>query len=397
MKAVVCQSAKLSVRDVPDENPSQGQVLLKVLRCGICGSDLHVRHHCDHMGQIMTRTGYLNFPSADEPLVFGHEFCGEVLDHGPGTNRKIKPGTRVCAVPVIRKGPDIDMLGLSVRAPGAYAERVVVEESMMMPVPNGLSSDMAALTEPMAVALHAVNRGDVPKKGVAIVIGCGPVGLAVICMLKARGVRTVIASDFSAGRRALAKRCGADVVINPAEESPYANWEQYGFLGGLPGLLELAVSTREKLGKLPVPWWHTWRLAEKLGLEPKKPVIFECVGVPGVLQNIIDGAPLFSRVVVVGVCMQVDKIEPSMGNNKELDLRFVMGYSPLEYRDALHMMAEGKVSCEPLITGVVGLQGVDSAFGALSDPERHAKILIDPSSMAKTPQAKTPIAIGVPA
>ena len=388
MKAVVCQSAELSVRDVPEQTPEKGQVLLKVLRCGICGSDLHVRHHCDHMGMLMNRTGYKHFPTADEPLVFGHEFCGEVLDHGPGTPKSIKAGTRVCAVPVIRKGKDIDMLGLSTRAPGAYAERVVVEETMMVPVPNGLSSDLAALTEPMAVALHAINRGEVGAKDVAIVVGCGPVGLAVIGMLKARGVKTVIASDFSVGRRALAKKCGADVVINPAEESPYATWEQYGFLGGLDGLLELAVGTREKLGKLPVPWWHTWRLAEGLGLKPKKPVIFECVGVPGVLQSIIDGAPLFSRIVVVGVCMQMDQIEPAMGNNKELDVRFSMGYSPLEYRDTLHMIAEGRVNCAPLITGVVGLNGVDNAFNALRDPEQHAKILIDPSSTHSHPKVR---------
>jgi len=175
------------------------------------------------------------------------------------------------------------------------------------------------------------------------------------------------------------------VVINPADESPFSTWEQYGFLGGIPELLELAVSTREKLGKLPVPWWHTWRLAEGLGLAPKKPIIFECVGVPGVLNQIIDGAPLFSRIVVVGVCMQTDQIEPAMGNNKEVDLRFVMGYSPLEYRDALHMMAEGKVRCEHLVTGVVGLGGVENAFEALRDPEQHAKILINPSIAAMQP------------
>lgn len=385
MKAVVCQDAQLEVRDIPEVAPAHNQVLLKVLRCGICGSDLHVRHHCDHMGTIMARTGYMNFPKADEPLVFGHEFCGEVLEHGPKTDRSVKTGTRVCVMPVMRKGSEIDMLGLSARTPGAYAERVLVDASMMMPIPNGLSSDLAALTEPLAVALHAVNRSEIGKKNVAIVIGCGPVGLAVICMLKARGVKTVVASDFSSGRRVLALQSGADVVINPAEVSPFDSWEQYGFLGGLPQLLELAVGTREKLGKLPVPWWHSWRLAEKLGLQPKRPVIFECVGVPGVLQNIIDGAPLFSRIMVVGVCMQIDKIEPAMGNNKELDMRFTMGYSPLEYRDTLHMIAEGQVQCSHLVTGVVGLNGVENAFQALRDPDLHAKILIDPSSAAVTP------------
>jgi threonine dehydrogenase-like Zn-dependent dehydrogenase len=76
--------------------------------------------------------------------------------------------------------------------------------------------------------------------------------------------------------------------------------------------------------------------------------------------------------------MQEDKFEPAMAINKEVDLRFVLGYSPLEYRDALHMIAEGKANCAPMITGTVGLDGVNEAFRALGDPEKHAKILIDP-------------------
>jgi len=385
MKAVVCREAKLNVVDRPDPVVGKGHVLLGVLRCGICGSDLHARHHCNQMSDLLKRIGYHGFMRSDQEVVFGHEFCGEVLDHGPGCARKIKTGTRVCALPILRRGDDIDLIGLSPRSPGAYAERTVVEESLMVPVPNGLSADLAALTEPMAVAWHAVRRGEVGNKDVAIVIGCGPVGLGVICVLKAQGVKTIVASDFSPGRRALAQKCGADVVVDPATDSPFANWKDYGFLGELTGALALAVETREKLGKLPVPWWHTWRLAEKLGLAPNKPVIFECVGVPGILQHIIDGAPLLSRLVVAGVCMKTDQIEPVVAINKEIDLRFVFGYTPLEYRDALHAIADGKLDCQPLITGTVGLGGVDAAFTALGNPEVQAKILIDPGSRSTLP------------
>ena len=380
MKAVVCKEARLNVVDRRDPVPGKGQALLSVLRCGICGSDLHARQHCDHWNSLMVRTGYNGFMRSDQEVVFGHEFCGEVLDHGPGSSKKIRSGTRVCALPLLRHGEAIDLIGLSQRSSGAYAERVVVEESLMVPVPNGLSADLAALTEPMAVAWHAVRRGEVKKKDVAIVIGCGPVGLGVIAVLKAMGVQTIVASDFSPGRRALAQKCGADVVIDPAVASPFASWKDYGFIGNLDGALSLLLDTREKLGKLPIPWWHTWRLAETLGLAPKRPVIFECVGVRGVLQNIIDGAPLTSRVVVVGVCSTTDQIEPAVAINKEIDLRFVLGYTPLEYRDTLHAIADGKLNCQPLITGTVGLGGVDAAFTALGDPERHAKILIDPAS-----------------
>jgi threonine dehydrogenase-like Zn-dependent dehydrogenase len=116
--------------------------------------------------------------------------------------------------------------------------------------------------------------------------------------------------------------------------------------------------------------------------------VFECVGVPGVIESIVAGAPLFSRVVVVGVCGGADSFHPAMAINKELDLRFVFGYTPLEFRDTLHMLADGKVDPKPLITGEVGLGGVAAAFEALGDPEAHAKILIDPASDATTPQAK---------
>ena len=108
---------------------------------------------------------------------------------------------------------------------------------------------------------------------------------------------------------------------------------------------------------------------------------------PGIIESIITGAPLFTRVVVVGVCMGSDKLRPSMAINKEIDLRFVLGYTPLEFRDTLHMLAEGKVDATPLVTGTVGLGGVDNAFTALGDPEKHAKILIDPKSDAISPTA----------
>ncbi|CKT56180.1 dehydrogenase [Mycobacterium tuberculosis] len=96
--------------------------------------------------------------------------------------------------------------------------------------------------------------------------------------------------------------------------------------------------------------------------------------------------PLFSRVVVVGVCMGSDHIRPAMAINKEINLRFVLGYTPLEFRDTLHMLADGKVNAAPLITGTVGLPGVAAAFDALGDPEAHAKIMIDPKSNAASPQ-----------
>jgi hypothetical protein len=145
------------------------------------------------------------------------------------------------------------------------------------------------LTEPLAVGWHAVRRAEVKKSDVAIVIGCGPVGLAVICVLKARGVGTVVASDFSTGRRQLAAACGADIVVDPGAQSPYEAPGDRSFLTSLPAAVGLAIGTMEKLRPMPVPWKHVWRVGEALGGKPKHPVIFECVGVgvPGILDGIM--------------------------------------------------------------------------------------------------------------
>ncbi|MDT5103495.1 MAG: hypothetical protein QOI25_1008 [Mycobacterium sp.] len=385
MKAVNCLGGKLDVIDVAAPRPADGQLALDVQRCGICGSDLHAKDHADELQDAMTEVGYRDFMRSDTPVVMGHEFCGEVAERGRRVAKEFKVGATVVSFPLVRARGGVHLTGLSPLAPGAYAEQVLAEASMSFVVPNGLSLDIAALTEPMAVALHAVRRSEIGKRDAAIVIGCGPVGLAVICHLKARGVRTVVASDLSAGRRALASRCGADVAVDPTVDSPYAAASSKGVITEAPALYELGMSSMEKLRRLP-GWSHVYRAADALGAAgPKRPVIFECVGVPGMIDGIIGGAPLSSRVVVVGVCMGEDKLRPALAIGKEVDLRFAFGYTPLEFRDTLYMLAEGKLDAAPLVTGTVGLHGVAAAFEVLAGAETHAKILIDPRSAALAP------------
>jgi threonine dehydrogenase-like Zn-dependent dehydrogenase len=388
MRAVVCQNTELTVQDLPEPTPGPGQVRLEVVRCGVCGSDLHARHGFDEWADMARGVGYERFGRVAQPVVLGHEFCGRVAEYGPRTKRTIAEDTPVVALPMLRdrEADAIDLTGLSRHAPGAYAEQVLVEASLMLPVPNGLDPEVAALTEPMAVARHAVLRGEVGRRQVAVVVGCGPVGLGVILMLKAQGVRTVVASDPSASRRELAARCGADVVVDPGTDSP---WEAGAdrHLGSIPATLELAVGTIEKMARLPVGWWHLWRAADRAGLAaPPAPVVFECVGVPGILQDLMAGAPMYSRIVVVGVCVGEDRITPAMGINKEIDLRFVFGYTPLEFRDTLHQLADGEVDPRPLITGTVGLDGVGAAFDALGGDPTHAKVLVDPRATGSAVQ-----------
>jgi threonine dehydrogenase-like Zn-dependent dehydrogenase len=231
-------------------------------------------------------------------------------------------------------------------------------DRMLLPVPNGLPAASAALTEPIAVGWHAVQHARLTPEDVPLVVGCGPVGLAVIAGLVIRDVHPIIAADYSPARRALALKMGADIVIDPGETSPYETWRQTATPKG----------------------YDDSRYAQLFGLGPKlRPaVIFECVGVPGVIEQVMEGAPAGARIVVVGVCMQTDRIEPFFGIVKQLNVQFVLAYTAQEFAESLHHIAEGKVDVAPLITGRVGLDDVSGAFADLANPERHAKVLVDP-------------------
>jgi threonine dehydrogenase-like Zn-dependent dehydrogenase len=356
MRAVVRRSGKLICDEIADLEPGPGQTLVRTLACGICGSDLHALHHLDHMVEMTRRAGGGDRLDPAGDIVFGHEFCAEVLDHGPGGGR-FKPGARVVSVPVNFGAAGFEAVGYSNLFPGGFAERMVLSEAMLLEVPNGLSTDHAAMTEPMAVGAHAVAEAALETGSVCLVLGCGPVGLAVIAALKLKGHGPIIAADFSAARRRMAERLGADVVVNPADGSPHARWSDFG----VPSTL-MAHAVARMTGQLK-----------------GRSVVFECVGAPGVLQACIEGCPPGAQILVAGVCMEADRIEPSLAINKQLDLKFVLGYSPDEFAQTLHHIAEGRLDVAPLITGKVGLDGVAQAFTDLGDPEAHVKIMVDPS------------------
>jgi len=356
MRAVIRRNKQLVCDEIDDLVPGEGQVLVRTLACGICGSDLHALHHMEHMVETSRKAGgVMNFdPTAD--TVFGHEFCAEILDFGPGATGALKAGTRVVSVPATLTAQGVELLGYSNRLPGGFAERMLLTEAMLLPVPNGLPTEAAALTEPFAVGAHAVAKARLDPDSVAVVIGCGPVGLAVIAMLKARGFGPVIAADYSPRRRAAAEKLGADVVLDPARESPHGRWEQLG--------VPMAGAAQ--------------RMARMMGAQFGRPVVFECVGAPGVLQSLIEAAPAGAQIVVAGVCMESDRIEPAVAITKEIELTFIFGYSPEEFAATLDDLAEGRIDVSGLVTGKVGLEGVADAFVALGDPEAHVKILVEP-------------------
>jgi threonine dehydrogenase-like Zn-dependent dehydrogenase len=335
MKAAVVRDKRLIVADIPVPPPGPGEVLVKTLACGICGSDLHALKHAERFFENYRRPDGTRIADLGRDIVMGHEFCAEIVDYGPNTDRRLKTGTRVCSMPVLTRPEGRQTIGYSNDHPGGYAEYMRLSEALLLEVPNGLATEQAALTEPMAVGLHAVNKARLEPRDAPLVIGCGPVGLAVIAALRLRGLRPIVAADFSPRRRELAVAVGADDVIDPAPALPA----------------------------------ERWRAAT---------VIFECVGVPGVIDQIMQGAPRGARVVIVGVCMEPDTIHPLRGISKELSLQFVLGYDGEEFAATLRHIADGALPTQPLVTGKVGVDGVAGAFEALASPERHAKILVEP-------------------
>ncbi|MBR1202962.1 MULTISPECIES: zinc-binding dehydrogenase [unclassified Bradyrhizobium] len=356
MKAVVRRGKSLMQAEVGDVTPSSGQVLVKTLACGICGSDLHAVHHLDKIVEMGRRAGGASAIDLTCDLVMGHEFCAEILDHGPDTRKTLKAGTRVVSVPYAIGPKGMEVIGYSTRFPGGFAEQMVLTEAMLLEVPNGLSSEYAAMVEPMAVGAHAVAAADLSERPPALVLGCGPVGLAVIAALKRRGAGPVIAADYSAKRRAIAERLGADIIVDPATSSPHAHWTAFDVPGTLAEL-GAARTTRRDI---------------------RTALVFECVGAPGMLQAIIEQTPPQSQIVVVGVCMEEDKIFPALAISKQLHIRFVLGYTPDEFAATLRDIADGIVDVAPLYSGTVGLSGVAAAFEALASPEGSIKIIVDP-------------------
>lgn len=358
MRAAIMRDRKLVVDEVPTPEPGPGEALVKTLACGICGSDLHTLKYAESLVDRSRRAGAPVVMDLNRDIVMGHEFCAEVLDYGPQTQKQLKPGTRVCAMPMLIRPTGVQAVGYSNENPGGYGELMRLTEFLLLEVPNGLSTERAALTEPMAVGYHAVQKARLGQDDAPLVIGCGPVGLAVISALKLVGAHPIVAADFSPRRRELAVQMGADVVVDPRTKSPYDSWKEMA-----------AYADPATAPKLP-PWMP--------GPAVRPAVIFECVGVPGVIESIMAAAPGNARIVVVGVCMERDQIEPLTGISKELNIQFVLGYSPDEFAATLRHLAEGRVDGDPLITGKVGVDGVAKAFEDLASPETHAKILVEP-------------------
>lgn len=348
MRAGVFRNGQLAVVDVTDPRPEPGQLLVRTLACGICGTDLHFVRHAQTIVQINDELWPTLGPAAvgdshvdlSKDIFMGHEFCGEVLEAGPGTDGP-PPGTTVVSVPVLLSRSGVHRLTYNNDYPCGYAQLMLLSAPLVVAVRNGLHPRLAALTEPLAVGVHAVAKSGVQPHETAVVIGCGPIGLVIIAALRTAGVETTIGCDFSPRRRELASLMGAAQTVDPAAESAIE-------------------AGRRAAGNGPL-------------------VVFEAVGVPGMIQQIVHDVPIGARIIVAGLCMQPDTIIPYYGIAKELSVQFVIAYSLEEFASALTAIADGRVDVTPMITRTLGLDDLPEAFEALADPSQHCKILVEPS------------------
>ena len=334
---------KLAIEEVADPQPGQGHVLMRVEACGVCGSDLHATQE----GVFLQEDG----------TILGHEFAGEVI---ASDDPAVPVGLRATAVPVnacddcramgygsCRNDlgilcPENVITGFGLSVQGAYSETVRVGAEQIVPLPEGVSYDEGALVEPLAVGLHAVDAADIPLGGRVLIIGAGPIGLAVAAFARLRGAGAVVVSEYAPARRAAAESFGADHVIDPA--------------------------ATEDVGAA---------FAAAAGGAPD--VIFDCVGVPGILQQAIDLSRPRGTIVVVGVCMKPDEFVPLSATFKELRVQFVLGYLDSDFARVLDMMGRGLIAATAMITDTTDLAGLPDAFEGLRHPRDQIKLMIPPN------------------
>lgn len=327
----------LEIQEVPDPVPESHEILIKVRSSGICGSDLH----------------WSEIPPGVPPgTVMGHEFSGEIVELGSDVGDGFRLGDRVCSVPFIGCGRCGPCLSGDVTAcrktsatglggnPGGYAEYVRVGAAEALHLPDTVNDRQGALVEPLAVGLHALKKARLQPGARALVLGAGPIGLATALWARFFGASAVVVSEKTATRRDLAGRFGATSVIDPDE----------GEVGP--------------------------RFAEQTGGPPD--VVFECVGVPGLIQECVRLTRRRGQIVVVGVCMELDTILPVVAVMKEVSVQFVVAYDKQDFQMTIAMLDGDRIASEEMVTDTVDLDGFSDAFQALKKPTTQCKVLLEP-------------------
>jgi 2-desacetyl-2-hydroxyethyl bacteriochlorophyllide A dehydrogenase len=344
MKAAYLQKNQIHVGELPDPIPLEGQALVRTHSCGLCASDAHFVHLGNKVVEASRKYGgpYSNL-DLDQVIVPGHEYVGEIIDYGPGSRRPLKIGTRVTSQPVMRRAGGHSVIGQSHDCPGGFGEYMLLDENVLMSIPDGVDDAMAALIEPLAVGLEHARSGEPTRDDIPLVIGCGAIGLGVIAGLKLAGIRPIIAADFDARRRDIAIKMGADVVIDPRELSPY---------GPLPGLGNKRAT-----------------------------LIYECVGKPGLLNQIMNSVGFGARIVIGGFCLEPEQLYVPSGQMRRLKIYFAAGEEQQDLDLALRSIADGKVDIASWLGARIGLTGVAQALHDMQSPTAPVRTVVDPRQM----------------
>jgi 2-desacetyl-2-hydroxyethyl bacteriochlorophyllide A dehydrogenase len=347
VRAPVLQAGRIRIAEVADPEPREGELLVRPLASGICGTDLTAVRDGAALSAAGRRSGAFFDFDADDQLVLGHEFASEVVAAGPGTKGRFAPGDRVVSIPSLPREDRTELIGFSPAAPGGFAPLAIVAEAFTYPVADHVPNEVAALTEPLAVASHAVDRGAFNDGGIPLIVGAGPVGLAVLAWMVARGIGPVVVSEPNPTRRELAHRLGAAVTVDPTTDDPVA------------ALRDLATG--------------------------HPAVLYECTGRHGMLNALIAMAPTGARIVVPGMSVTSEQIDPMMAFGKELTIAWSAGYHAREFRDTIAALGDGRLDVGGLVTTSVGADNVADALAALAAGGDHGKIVVVPGDAHLAP------------
>ena len=333
MKAVTFQAlhTPLLFEELPDPTPGEGEVVVKVGRCGICGSDLH-----------MTEDAAYGCQHGD---VLGHEFAGEVVALGKGVTTQ-KVGDLVSVIPLkscgqcehCRKGAVQWCSNFGLQG-GGYAEYAVTRPNQCVTLPSGLSLEDGAIIEPLAVALHGINLSGIKTGDKVLVLGAGPIGLAVAFWAKRFGAARVAVQDIAAFQQTRALGMGADVfVVDPA--NPVASAEEQ--LGG------------------------------------KADIVFECVGLPGLIAQAVEQVRPRGTILLLGLCTRPDTFNSFAMLSKEVKLVTSAFFTVPEYEATLAALEQGATAPRMLVSDTIALADTPAVFESLKKRTNQCKVMIAP-------------------
>lgn len=322
----------LAIESVPDPAAGPGEVVVRVGRCGICGSDLHMTED---------RT-FGPKPGA----ILGHEFAGEVTAVGAGVGR-IHVGDRVAVSPLrscgacesCRAGQPAWCAEMRLQG-GGYAEYVVATERQCFVLPHETSLEEGALVEPLAVAVHAITLSGLTPGQRVLVVGGGPIGLAVAFWARRLGAGAVGVVDLSPAREELAMQLGATAFLSGPADAMASRLDEA--LGGAPDL------------------------------------VFECVGRPGLIEQCVRHVRPRGTVVVLGLCTEQDSWIPFVAIRKEARVLFSAFFEVRDFAFAIDVLRSGAPEPRALVTGTVALSNMPSTFEALRRRTNECKVLVNP-------------------